>query len=76
MEKYGRVGYATDENIMWRMRIACWIINATKTPSEYVIFTAFPRQQWLRECASLLRYTYIACLDHNYYTIGAIRFNY
>jgi hypothetical protein len=24
--------------------------------------TAFPRQQSLRECVSMLRYTYIACL--------------
>jgi hypothetical protein len=29
---------------------------------QYVILTAFPQQQWLRERASVLRYTYIACL--------------
>ena len=46
----------------WRMRIACWITEATDTLSEYVIFIAFPRQQWLRERASVLRYTYIAAL--------------
>ena len=28
----------------------------------YVIVIAFRRQQWFRERASLLRYTYIACL--------------
>jgi hypothetical protein len=44
------------------MRFAWWIINATDTHSEYVILNAFPRQQWLRERASVLRYTYIACL--------------
>jgi hypothetical protein len=27
----------------------------------YVILTDFPRQQWLRERALLLYYTYIAC---------------
>ena len=27
----------------------------------YVILIAFPLQQWLRERASMLRYTYIAC---------------
>jgi hypothetical protein len=47
---------------IWRMRIACWITKPTNTYSEYVILTAFPLQQWLRERASVLRYTYIACL--------------
>ena len=31
---------------------------------QYVILIAFPQQQWFRERASLLRYTYIACLVH------------
>jgi len=47
---------------IWRMRIACWVAKATNTHSEYVILIAFPLQQWLRERASLLLYTYIACL--------------
>ena len=29
---------------------------------QYVILIAFPQQQWFRERASMLRYTYIACL--------------
>jgi hypothetical protein len=29
---------------------------------QYVILIAFPQQQWFRKRASLLRYTYIACL--------------
>jgi hypothetical protein len=29
---------------------------------KYVIFIAFPLQLWFRERASVLRYTYIACL--------------
>jgi hypothetical protein len=44
-----------------RMRIACWISKATDTHSEYVILIAFPLQ-WLHERASMLHYTYIACL--------------
>jgi hypothetical protein len=44
------------------MRFACWITKATDTHSEYVILIAFPVQQWLRERASVLRYTYIASL--------------
>ena len=52
------------------MRTACWIPKAIKknthththTHTEYVILIVFPLQQWLRENASLLRYTYIVCL--------------
>jgi hypothetical protein len=40
------------------MRFARWITEAADTHSEYVILTAFPRQQWLRERASMLSYTY------------------
>jgi len=46
---------------IWRMRIACWITNATNTHSEYVILIAYPLQQWLHERALVLRYMYIAC---------------
>ena len=62
MEKYGRARQATDDNIIRRMRFACWITKATDTHSQYIILIAFPRQQWLRERALVLRYTYIACL--------------
>jgi hypothetical protein len=30
-EKYGRARQAKDDNIMWRMRIACWVSKATDT---------------------------------------------
>ena len=56
---------------VWR-RLKCWISKATRlqaharTPpphtDQYVILIAFPQQQLLRERASLLRYTYIACI--------------
>jgi len=45
--------------------IACWIPKATNTHLEYVIVIAFPLQQWLHQSASMLRYTYIACLVLN-----------
>jgi len=48
------------------MRIACWITNATNTHSEYVAPVAFPLQQWLQERASVLYFTYIACLLYLY----------
>jgi hypothetical protein len=70
--------YRTFYKIMWKnvvepdrpqmiirlMRIGCWIPKATDAHSEYVIFTAFSLQQWLRDRAIILRYTYlyIACL--------------
>ena len=47
---------------IWRIHIAWWITKATNTRREYVIFIANPPQQWLHECASMLRYTYIACI--------------
>jgi hypothetical protein len=62
VKKYGTARQATDDNTIQRMRFACWITKATDTHSEYVILIVFPRQQWLRERPSVLRYTYIACL--------------
>jgi hypothetical protein len=53
------IGLATDGNMA--QRFACWMIKATNTHSGYVILIAFPRQQWLLESTSILRYTYIAC---------------
>jgi len=44
----------------WCMPTACWIPKATNTQSECVILNAFPLQQWLRECASLLHYMHTA----------------
>jgi hypothetical protein len=46
----------------WRVRFAYWVTKATYTHSEYVLFIAFPLQQWLHERASLLRYTYFVYL--------------
>jgi hypothetical protein len=37
MEKYCTAEQATDDNIIRRMRIACWITKATDTHSQYVI---------------------------------------
>jgi hypothetical protein len=46
---------------IWRMRIACWIPEATNTHTQTVlILIAFPLQQWLNGRASVLRYTHIA----------------
>jgi hypothetical protein len=47
---------------IWRMRITCWIPNATNTHSEYVVLITFPLQQSFHERVSMLRYTYTACI--------------
>jgi len=54
--KYGPVRQAANGNTIRRMRFAC-LITRLQTRSEYVIIIAFLRRQWLREHASLLRYT-------------------
>jgi len=55
VEKHGRVGQATGDNIIRRMRLACCITKAVDTHSEYVVLLAFLREQWLRERALSLR---------------------
>jgi hypothetical protein len=62
VERYGKARQATDENVIRRMRFACWITEATSTHSEYVTLIAFPLQQLLRENASMLRLYVLACL--------------
>jgi hypothetical protein len=59
---FGRAKQVTDDNIIQHMRFEFWTSKATDTHSDYEILIAFPRQQWLRERDSILRYTYIASL--------------
>jgi hypothetical protein len=56
------VGQATNDNVIRRMRFACWITEATVTHSEYVILIGFSRQHRLRERAPMLR-LYVNCLS-------------
>jgi hypothetical protein len=64
VEKYDRVRQAAGDNIIQRMRFACWITKVTGTHSEYEILIAFPRQKWLRERALVLRLHvhFLSCL--------------
>jgi hypothetical protein len=48
--------------MIWRIRIACWILKATEKLSEYVTFIDFPWQQWLRQRASVLCYSTLPAL--------------
>jgi hypothetical protein len=52
---------SSTQTTKWLMRIACWPTKATDTWALYVIFTAFPLQEWLHERASVLRFMYTAC---------------
>jgi hypothetical protein len=52
--KYGTARQATDGNIIRRMRFPCRITNATDTHSEYIILTAIPQEQLLRQSASII----------------------
>ena len=52
VEKYCRAGQVTGNNIAH----AHCVLELT--PSQHVIFIAFPLQQWLHEHASMLRHTY------------------
>jgi len=60
MEKYSKIGQATDDN----MAHAHYVLD--KKHSDSVVFTAFPQQPRLHKHASILRYTCIACL-FNYF---------
>jgi hypothetical protein len=48
--------------IIWRMRTASWIPEATNTQSEYVTLFSFPLQQLLHERAPFLRSTSLTVL--------------
>jgi len=60
MEQHSRAGQVVDDNMI--VCIACWITRATNTHLYSVVLIAFPLQQWLHECMSMLHYKYIVCL--------------
>jgi len=37
VEKYGTAGQTTDDNLIERMRLVCWMTNASDTRLEYVL---------------------------------------
>ena len=64
-KKYGASSQATENNIIWRLRFACWITEATDRHLEWVIRIVFTWQQWVCERASMLRRTYITCIVYS-----------
>jgi hypothetical protein len=53
VEIYGTAGHATDGNIIWRMRFACWINKATNTLRLYNTY-----------CCSLATMVARTCIDY------------
>jgi len=51
-------------DIIRSMRFSCWISKDANTHREYAIVISFPRRQWLRERASLLR-LYVCYLSYS-----------
>jgi len=47
---------------IWCMHSARGITKSTKTHTEYLILIAFPLQQWLQNCASLIS-LYVHCVS-------------
>ena len=61
VEKYCTAGQATDDNIIRRMRIACWTNNVTNARSEYITLVTCHLQQWCHQLSSNIRF-YVHCL--------------
>jgi len=61
VEKYGTARQASNNSIIGRIPFTCCINRTTDTHSDSILFIAFPRQQWWRESALILRYMYTAC---------------
>ena len=70
VEKYSTAGQATEDNIIRRMRFACWITEATGIHSEYLILTAVPQQQWFRQITLML---HISCVVKTF--LPSVRFS-
>jgi len=69
-KKCGTAGQAIDEDIIQRMRIACWIPKATNSHSEYVITIAVAWQKLWQEGATMFL-LYEHCLACSYFIITA-----
>jgi hypothetical protein len=57
VEKYGGVVEAIDNKVTRRMPFHVGYIRL-QTHLEYIKRLSFETQQWLKECASILRHTY------------------
>ena len=67
--------YWSHDHIARRMRFAYWIVKAADCHSEYLILIIFPRQEILRERASMLL-LYVHCLSCLDLSIGDLWLKY
>ena len=67
MKEYVETRQTADDNIIRRMRIACWIPKAIDTHRIYNIY-AFPLLQWLCERASVISYSALRGFLNSYVT--------
>jgi len=63
VEKYDIPRQATHDNIIRRMRIACWIIKATDTHSQCGIIVALPQRQGCKNAPHYYVIRFVPCLD-------------
>jgi hypothetical protein len=61
VEKYGTAGQATDDNIIRRMRFACWIAEATDTLRLWYAYCFSTGTMVTRTCLSVT--FYVHCLS-------------
>ena len=62
VDKCGRAGQVTDNNIIWRMRIAYWVTKATDIHSEYVIRVFFSVATMMKRTRPNVTFSYVAWL--------------
>jgi hypothetical protein len=62
VEKYGRAGQATDDNIIWRMRFACWVNKATDTQLIFNTYCLSTVTVVTRTHLNDSFFTYMGCL--------------
>jgi hypothetical protein len=53
-------------------KATCAQAHACAHAQKYVILIAFPQEQWFHKCASVICYTYIACLVEVYVQLTSV----
>jgi hypothetical protein len=61
VENYSRDREGTDENVIWSMRIACWVPTATNTQNMWYLLL-FHRNNGCTNAPQFYVYKYIVCL--------------
>jgi len=56
MEKQGTAGQATEDNVIRRIHIACWVTKATDTRSENVSYRLSSSKMVVRSATRVLLY--------------------